>query len=451
MSLLRLVLALLLLTATLGRAEDVPVAQAREIGIAALAEGRLDLASIVAQGLLDHDPTDAFAHLLVAKISAARGDREGSRKALRRAFHDADKPSHKFQAAQLAARQAYEDNRLTTAQIWLRRSLAFAPDDRSRQVVARDYRILRAKNPLNVSLDFSVAPSSNVNNGADSAISVIAGLPFVGQLNPAAMALSGTATTAEGRLRYRLQSSEEARTDATVKLGTRQVRLTPSARAAAPTVSDSDFSSVTAELGLAHLRKAGAGVVGVQASAARSWQNGSARQDVLTLGLSYGRKMSDTLSIQTGLEREWRIVPPNRRQNLQAWTARTGVSLDLGAGELDLAVAYRTAESADQNRRSSRWLAYAGYDPDRPLGPATLSLRLGAVRESYQDYMVGFFAVPGGRQDETVFANVDLLFKDVSYGGFAPSVTVSAQQTRSNVSHFSNRQLAVSFGIRSAF
>lgn len=451
----RLALALTVLAGlavTPARADQVSVAQAREIGVTALMQGRTDLAEEVATGLLQRDPKDAFAHLLLARVRAAQNRPEEARRALRHAFREADKPMHKFQAAQMAARLAYEDDSLTAAQIWLRRSLAFAPTKQHEQVVVRDYRILRAKNPLHFDMDVSIAPSSNVNNGAESAVSVIEGLPFVGQLSPSAQALAGTVATAEARVRFRLAGSPQARTDASVTLGTRQVRLNAASRAAAPTVTDDDLSSITAEVGLTHLRKLGPVSLRGEASVARSWQNGAPRQDVVTTGLTFGRAIGDSLSLQGGISRDWRIVQPNRAQDQQGWTARGGLGFALAqGGKLDLAVTYRVADSGDANRRSDRWLAYASYRPKDNIGPADVALRLGAAGEGFPDYAVGLFAVPGGRNDQTWFANVDMVFTDYDYGGFAPSVTLSAQRTTSNVSHFTSSQMAISLGIRSAF
>ncbi|WP_375175703.1 surface lipoprotein assembly modifier [Pseudooceanicola sp.] len=451
----RLALALTLLGGLVlgpARAEEVSVAQARTIGVSALQQGRLDLAEEVALGLLQRDGGDAFAHLLLARVRAAQARPKEARRALRLAFREADKPMHKFQAAQMAARMAFEQDSLTVAQLWLRRSLAYAPSEAHESVVVRDYRILRVKNPLSLGFDFSVAPSSNVNNGAESSVSVIEGLPFVGQLSPSAQALSGVVTTAEGRLSYRLAGSRQMRTDLSLKLGTRQVRLSDAARAAAPTVTNSDLSSTTAEAGLSYLRKVGEGSVRAETSVARSWQNGAARQDVVTTALTYGRKLSETLTWQGGLTRDWRIARLNRFQDQQGWTARSTLGFDLPSGDqMALSVSYRATDSADGNRRSDRWLAYASYQPEKPIGPADVTLRIGAASQSYDDYMVGLFAVPGGRQDETWFANVDMVFTEFDYGGFAPAVTLSAQRTSSNVSHFTSKQMAITVGVRSAF
>ncbi|MEE4348327.1 MAG: hypothetical protein V2I53_16140, partial [Paracoccaceae bacterium] len=85
------------------------------------------------------------------------------------------------------------------------------------------------------------------------------------------------------------------------------------------------------------------------------------------------------------------------------------------------------------------------------VGPARLSFALGAARSDFPDYAVGFILVPGGRQDETIFGSVEMLFEAFDYAGFVPSMTVRAQKTRSNVSRFDASEIAVSFGVRSRF
>jgi len=84
------------------------------------------------------------------------------------------------------------------------------------------------------------------------------------------------------------------------------------------------------------------------------------------------------------------------------------------------------------------------------IGPARVSAGVVLGYSDYPDY-VALFAVPGGRQDKSVYANVSLFFPDVDYAGFAPTVQISTGRKFSNVSRFDTRELSVAMGIQSKF
>jgi hypothetical protein len=78
------------------------------------------------------------------------------------------------------------------------------------------------------------------------------------------------------------------------------------------------------------------------------------------------------------------------------------------------------------------------------------TLSLGASWQHYADFTVGL-PVPGGREDETLFGQVEFTLQALDYGGFVPSLRVQARKTDSNVSRYDTRETTVSFGIKSAF
>ena len=84
------------------------------------------------------------------------------------------------------------------------------------------------------------------------------------------------------------------------------------------------------------------------------------------------------------------------------------------------------------------------------IGPALVSVGLVLGRSDYPDY-VAVFNVPGGKQDRSAYADVNIFLPDMDYAGFAPTVRIRAGRTQSNVSRFDTREISVAVGIRSKF
>ena len=179
---------------------QAPVVSARNLDLTfptkdgpvhALKGERPALASQIAQGLLIADPHSAYAHYVLATAHADMGHGTDGRKSAARAYRYADNRVQKFQAAELAARLTFAEGHPTLTQLWLRRAVQNAPTPEIEEQLARDYARVRRENPFRFSITGGVKPSSNVNNGADTAQQVIDGLPFTGRLSGSAQALSG--------------------------------------------------------------------------------------------------------------------------------------------------------------------------------------------------------------------------------------------------------------------
>ena len=121
-----------------------------------------------------------------------------------------------------------------------------------------------------------------------------------------------------------------------------------------------------------------------------------------------------------------------------------------GGDKLGLTLNLRNTTSDFFNARSTSATLRASYAFGKQVGPAKVSAGLTAGYADYPDF-AALFAVPGGRQDRSVYADVDFFFPDIDYAGFAPNLRISAGRTSSNVSRYETRQLSVSLGIRSKF
>lgn len=435
-------------------AVELSIPLARGLAEAAIRSGDFALAAQMAQALLAADPEDDFAHYVMAH--AARGDARprAARRSAARAFRYAETDGRRFEAAQMAARGALDAGQFTVAQYWLRRASDVAPTDQARAVAVRDFRAVRQMNPFNFQLRFSVAPSSNVNNGTEDALNVIDGVPVVGLLSPDALALSGTKFSTDFRARYRLHETAERRTELTARVFLRRVALSDEAKDLAPMARNGDYAFNVLEAGLRHDMALGerAGVLSLSGALGDITYGGDpyldyARLDVLHVKPVAGR---GRLHYGLGLEARRYDVAPDRPERIAELSL--GYAHALASGDrLSLGLSLRGNDVDSTTLLSRGVTARLGYDFGRAFGPVTLSAGLAASYTDYPDYRVATIRVPGGRQDESIAATLDFAFQDIQHAGFQPVVSLKAERTLSNVSRFETESVSVGFGFRSAF
>jgi len=432
---------------------ELTLPQARQLAAQALAAGRPDLAVQLASGLLAADPESSYAHFVLANAYAQQGRSRTARKSASRAYRYADTPSHRFEAAELAARISYVEKRPTLTQLWLRRAAHYAPDAQVEEQLGKDFARVRAENPLYFSLRGGIRPSSNVNNGADTAFQIIDGIPFVGTLSGRARALSGVILNFDGILRYRLRGSARSRTDLTSRLYVQRVLLDGNSKERAPEVSNSDFGTTYAEVGLRHAFAIGEeGDSGILDFALGQYWTGGRKN------YSFGRLSG---------ERRWQLTPQTEfivdasiERRLSAFRARfdsTAYGLVMSARHklksgdgLFLSLNLRKTDSRFVNSRVNTAAVQASYNFGEQIGPVFVSAGMVLGYSDYPDF-IALFEVPGGRQDKSAYADVNLFFPDIDYGGFAPTLRIRAGRKYSNVSRYDTRELSVSLGIQSKF
>ncbi|MFV2038099.1 MAG: surface lipoprotein assembly modifier, partial [Paracoccaceae bacterium] len=108
--------------------------------------------------------------------------------------------------------------------------------------------------------------------------------------------------------------------------------------------------------------------------------------------------------------------------------------------------AQRTRSPEASNKNDSLRLGLR-YSIARPVLRTGLSLSMSLEK---RDYEVSVYD-PDGRQDLTLSAGVAMVFRDVSYFGFAPTLSIEASRTQSNVSLFDRENVALRLGIQSNF
>ena len=433
---------------------DLSIDQARTVATRALLGDDPALALQIADVILTQVPDDRTALVVIAAAAPRLGDPARGRAAGARAFAVSQTDAQKYEAARLTALAAANAQQYTLATFWLRRALTVAPTDAERDRTLTDARSVTQLNPWSTGLSFSLAPSSNLNGGAEDEASTAPGNP-TGTLSADALALAGWRGTIAFNTSYRLHQSQASRTTAGMQYRTARVRITDDTE-----IPDETFATDYNEVFVIHERALENGTMILRASRGlyeyRSlnrldattdyenfdiWRVGVDRQVPLNprtiLTFSVGRERQDYLNPNIDDVARFNLGGGvfYRRENSDRISANLTIvdndsdSVNLTSRDLTLSGSYRWAE---------------------PVGPISLGLGAGLRWADYPDYRV-LFAVPGGRQDRSAFVNANIGFPEMSYAGFTPGLRLDANRTDSNVSRFDRTTFSAGLTISSQF
>lgn len=422
----------------------------------ALRIGQPEVTLQLTGGLLQARPRDPVLHYLQSVAYAGLNRPDDGRKSAARSYRFSRDSASRFEAAQMAARLSVQANRPTMAQVWLRRTAIHAPDEAAEAAIARDYRTLRQINPWAFRLRAELKPSSNVNNGADSALQIIDGVPVTGVLVGAARALSGVIGVLDLASTYRLRHSDRSLTSVGGRVYIQRVKLSSDAMAIAPNARDSDYASTYAELSLRHVLAVGSesnpGSAAVDVAAGTSWWGGEKSYNFARLTGERTWQLANGASVEVNALAESRF------------SARFGSDdadiVGLGGrfvrplqnrNQLTLSFALRNTKARWANGSFRSGSVRAAYAFGRPVGPVRVSTALVLGYSDYPSYISGLFRVPGGRQDKSVYGDVNLFFEQYDYAGFAPVLRMRAGRKSSNDSRFDTQEFSVSLGVESKF
>jgi hypothetical protein len=456
---LRIVLVLCVSGAATGaqasESVELSLEQARNLAIRALEAGDPGQAIRLAKEVLKVDPKDPLAYYIIARSYAGLDDPQLARRAAGYAYRHAEPGPARFEAAQLAARMAFESENCTLSQLWLRRTALHAPTERDEQLVAEDYRILRRVNPWALRLRTDLRPSDNVNNGSDTSRNIIDGVPDDGTISGAGLALSGLIGSLDIAPAYRLHQNGVSRTTLGARLYIERVALSDSAKATAPEATGADFASTYAELSLGHARTEGETGSGGQLEAdlafGESWYGGERNYRFARIGAARRwRPDRDTLfALRAEAERRFDARYTTNDARVLSLGADYGHAF--GNGDvLNLTLALQEADAVSINGTYSTASMRASYTLGQPVGPALLSLGLVLGYTHYNQFLFSLDgAVP--RTDKSLYGDVSLIFDRYDYAGFVRTLRLRTGRKDSNFSRFSSREVSVSLGIGSKF
>ncbi len=424
---------------------DPPSARALAIRLAR--DGQLLAARAIALALLERDPGDVTALIVLSRVERDLGAHRAAAAAGRRAFRLAGNGQDRFAAALATAQALSSDGRRTEAQLWLRRAAHAAPDEQARRIAIRDFRYVRARNPLSVQLSFGLTPSDNVNGGPTSTTLVIGGFEFV---NPDAVPLPGVIASAGADLGYTLDISPATALRAGLALSATAVALGPEARRKVPSARGSDYgdSEVAVSLGLSHSLSGGRLRLGLQAEAGREWSGGVPFMDAARLSASADLALGPATraGVRVEVERQDRLDHALRSADVLTFGSRLVHALPRGGAlEVDLAFGRTDSRSAAIAQRSVR--LGLGWTLAQPVAGAETTL---ITRLELRDYDRPLFAADP-REDIGTDLGIRMVFRELDVMGFVPRVQIDARRNRSSVALYDTRSLSLHLGIQSSF
>ncbi len=400
---------------------------------------------------LQADPQDAAALAVLATVAMVNRSPDVARRTAAQAFRAGDTAHERFVAARIAAQAAHGQDRSLVAQYWLRRAVNAAPTPAARQATITDFQALRRISRVQLMFDASLLPSNNVNQGTDTAILSVDGVPTYFVFDRASMALPGAEARLGLALRYRLAGTDRKGTDLTLRLSQTAVYLSDRAHQIAPNAQASDYATSAIDVSLSrfatlnpdtHLR--GGLTLG------QNWLAGQAYGRRARMDATVTRILSPLLqtSLTVAAERQWRRGPG---------AAATAVILEsatqriLPSGDtLGLRLTAGNTTSEDANQENLNLSAEAQYVLGKEIAGVKLSGSLGVARRDFPVFFGGAFS-RSGREDTTVFGAVNLSLSRFETWGFEPVVSIQGRRTTSNVSRYEGNALGLGLQFKSAF
>ena len=401
----------------------------------------------VASTLLQRDPKDITALLILSQAERALGHTKPAVSAGKRAWAAALNPMQKYGSAIVTAQALSAGGMRTRAQVWLRRATQKAPNAALRQRAIRDFQYVQSRNPFRTDIHFSVQPSSNINNGSKSDSLVIGGLAFA--LNGDARALSGVEISYGFSTTYKKQTSADHKWYLGFKLDARNYVLSAAAKRLAPGQRASDYAYVSTELsfGSTKILDQGRGALDFNLAVGRNWYGGAVLGDFARISVS--RMFSQTASTQSrykvSVTRQLRKDNALRSSTQVAVAGHWAKAFNNGS-VLRWNVGAQTTSSALASVAHKGFSAGASLSPKKDLFGArvTYSLNLVARRDDLPTFGVL-------RSDNKVSAGVSLFFSKADYYGFAPNLSFVATRNQSNIALYDTVNYGLSLGLRSTF
>ena len=421
-------------------------AQAQVLAEQAAMAGEFATAERLSALVLSGDPENARALLVRGAVARSVGAFDEAADLAARAYAASDDPVVRFEAAMMVGDVRARQERFLTSELWLRRADQAAPDDRRRELAAAAFRQVSQANPLTIQLTFTARPSNNVNNGAETTVIEIGGLPFT--LDPSGQQLGGYEASAGVSLGYRLSQDETQRTDLLGEVFYRKIWLDSEAKAAAPGVEGSDFDYGAVIAGIRHSRLVWPelGVSRVTGLLGQSWYGGErlARWGEVQLSQSVAQGEDALLTFGTALRTETRLdddINSNRSVSLSLDRAQV-----VGDGRVSYGVVAKNvvSDSATVDLASVTLRGSWGLGT---IGIVQPTLTGSVERRVYHE----FVTVADGRRDTTAALGVTFVFPELSYYGFVPRLAIEARRTWSNVDIYDRNAYSVGLTAVSRF
>jgi tetratricopeptide (TPR) repeat protein len=442
--------ALLLLTqGAVSQSVQLNAENLRNLALFTLEQGDVASALDMADALLLADPHDPVALVVRSRALRNLGQTDAAISSAVAAWQFAPTPHLRFAAALARAQALASDGQRLRAQWWLRRATELAPDDRGRALAQRDFEYVRSRTPLRLRFDFSLRPTSNLNNGSSQTTLTIPGLPFVFDIDGAGQALSGYRATLGASGRYRLDTTAQAETDLTFAVTQQVSLLSGAARRQAPAVRGRDFDFAAIEAGLSYRRAATAAT---QLTASLTFgtnrYGGAALSNYVRVGLASTTALSQATQVDLAFSAEDQHRQDAALNSALILTASGVVKHSFSnRDQLHVGLTLRDTQSAAGPVDHGAVTASLTYALARPVLGMAISATVDVGTKTYA--RSAFSAT--GRDDLKLGLSVDATLRNLDYLGFAPVISLNISETQSNISLYDTRDASVGFSIISTF
>ncbi|MEJ6404587.1 hypothetical protein V8J85_16985 [Yoonia sp. 2307UL14-13] len=417
---------------------------------AALTAGRSAEVIDITDEILADIPVDFPALFVKAAALSDLGRFGDAAQTAGAAFRAAQNDAERLQAARLASSAHFRARQYARAEWWLRRASNHVNTPEEAANVFTEFQAVRRENPLGVRLNFGVAPSNNINGGAESEVFRLEGLDFDLFLPPEQVALSGIEYSGDVQLSYRLSRSATQATRLGVFLYGRTYTPSDSAKDSVPGISGSDYSLALLDISLAQRRLIfpQVGPTILSGHIGQVWFGGDAFWQYGKIGVGQDFMIGDgsAITLQAAVEDQRGIA--GRQADTRITSIATGYRATLA--NRDQMQVILNCQLYDTDAFESSFEDYSivfDYRLARPVFGINWGGFLGAGQTTYDD----FFLSLDGRRDEYVFGGGSATWTDISYFGFSPRVDLTAERRRSDVDQFSASSLQVRFGLESNF
>lgn len=359
----------------------------------------------------------------------------------------AGEQSPEFVAALTRAAELLVAGRPMAAQWWVRRAFRHARGPADEAILREAYATAADANPITLNVWANVAPTDNVNNGAESEFFSLGDILLV--FDPASQALSGTEYAASVAFSYRLAESDRAATSLGVNLYGRTYTLSSAAQAAAPDVSGSDYALVMGEVFLRQQMFLGQdlGLTTLSLHRGQIDYGGEPLYRYAKVAVAQDFRLGQgAMSIGFGLEDQ--VGQRIDRADAQVYDGRISYAQTDRNGALwRWTLSGRKTDSDLSTDSFDELQGGVSVSPAwRLLGTApTFSLELGG--KQFDEFVLSF----DGRRDRFASLGASLLFEQVAVMGFSPVLTVSGTRTQSNIARYDTAEFRASLGFQSRF
>ncbi|RYH10131.1 surface lipoprotein assembly modifier [Tropicimonas sp. IMCC6043] len=412
----------------------------------------------LAEALLARDPEDIEALVLKSRAQRDLGGYDAALETAKKANSLAERDEETYAAALARAQALSSLGARTRAQYWLRVASQNAPNDAARDRAIRDFKYVRSRNPWNTQLSFSVAPTSNVNDGSVHDKISYGGLQGI-VLSGSAQALSGVSWSGGVTTRYRFSESETHQTDIGLHLFGQTYTLSDEAKEIAPDAKGSDFAYSSVAVGLRHLWRPESWTTPLEVSLlyGRGWYGGQdySRYTRSAIARPFVLGEDTQLRFSAGGEHFYRITDGATQRSLHAGATLLH-EFDNGA-DLRFSLGVKDSNSETGSLDYTRVLGNIGYTLPQKIAMARTTLELGLEKQTYDNFPTldtrGFFIVytEKERVDLSGSVGVRFVFDDVDYYGFSPTMAVLYSETRSTDDRYDTVDAGVNFGFQSNF